>query len=154
MKVTVLVVGRVGKRFAPIVSEYEARASRYWKLEVHEVSAAKSDRPDEVRRIESERLLSRIPERSRVFALTRRGEAWSSERLSEALGEVALRGGKDVTFLIGGAFGLADERIAGADHRISLSAMTLPHDLARLVLMEQLYRAGTLMRGEPYHKGR
>ena len=87
------------------------------------------------------------------MALTRTGRAWDSLELADYLGRLAAAGHPGPAFLIGGAYGLAEEALRAARHRLSLSAMTLPHDLARLVLAEQLYRAGTIRRGEPYHKG-
>jgi 23S rRNA (pseudouridine1915-N3)-methyltransferase len=102
---------------------------------------------------EGKRLLARVPAGAEVVALDRRGAAWSSERLARYLDELAIRASPGAAFLIGGAFGLSEEVLARASHRLSLSALTFPHELARLIMAEQLYRAGTILRGEPYHKG-
>lgn len=156
MKVVVAAVGRPGALVLPAIREYEARAGRYWKLETIEVKAerASQNRPvTDVRLQEAERLRATVPTGADVVALTRGGESWSSDRLARYLGELALRGGAGAAFLIGGAFGLDRGLVRAATHRICLSAMTMPHDMARLVLAEQLYRAGTIIRGEPYHKG-
>src|SRR5690606_33437428 len=109
---------------------------------------------DVVREDEGWRLLARIPDQTEVITLDRMGTAWSSEDLAEHLGQKAVRGESGVCFVIGGAYGLGATVLRRADRSLSLSAMTLPHELARLVLTEQIYRAGTIIRGEPYHKGR
>ncbi len=155
LKVTVLVVGRAGALLADAIAEYEARAARYWTLEVVEVreeKAHKGTAPERVRAAESARLLERVPEGAELVALTRVGEGWSSTGLARYLEGLALHGRADAAFAIGGAYGLADELVRRARHRLSLSALTFPHELARLLLAEQLYRAGTILRGEPYHK--
>lgn len=138
------------------IAEYEQRAARYWNLETIEVKEERAVRglPEEqIRAKESERLLKRVPNGADVFALTRTGDAFSSDRFARYLSELARHGSADAVFLIGGALGLHDAVLRSADRRIRLSTFTLPHDMARLLLMEQLYRAGTIVRGEPYHKG-
>jgi 23S rRNA (pseudouridine1915-N3)-methyltransferase len=157
LKVWVVTVGRTGPLLAPAVEEYETRASRYWPLETVEVREERAGRglpDDRIRDAEAERLLKRVPPAAELVALTRTGDAWSSERLSRHLQNVALHGHAGVAFLIGGAVGLSAELLKHADRRMRLSTFTMPHDLARLVLLEQLYRAGTIARNEPYHKGR
>ncbi len=156
MKVVVLAVGKVRGTLAEAVGEYEERARHYWKLDVAEVDAGAPGRdpaPERVMEAEGERLLARLPEGVSVFALTREGKAMGSRALARALEEHAVRSAPGVAFVIGGAYGLAPSVMARADRRLSLSAMTLPHEMARLVLAEQIYRAGTILRGEPYHKG-
>jgi 23S rRNA (pseudouridine1915-N3)-methyltransferase len=156
VRIEVIVVGRCRGLLAPAVADYEARAARYWKLAVTDVAeGAKGGRPDpeRVKRAEAERILSRVPEGLELVALTREGKGMSSVTLSRFLTGQAVRGSPGVSFVIGGAFGLGDELLARATRRLSLSPMTLPHDMARLFLAEQLYRAGTIARGEPYHKG-
>ena len=156
MKLVLAAVGKPGGLLAPAIREYETRAGRYWKLETAEVKPerAAQNRPvTDVRQEEGARLRALVPAGADIVALTRSGEAWNSERLAKYLGDLALRGSPGAAFLIGGAFGLDRTLIRDAAHRISLSPMTMPHELARLVLAEQLYRAGTIVRGEPYHKG-
>jgi len=157
VKVTVLAVGRVRGPLPAAVAEYEARARRYWKLEVAEVAAGTGgggDGPAEVRRVEGERLLGRLPDGLRVVALTREGKGMTSKGLARWLQRLAVRGHAGACFVIGGAHGLSEAVLDRSDRRLALSPMTLPHEMARLVLVEQLYRAGTIVRGEPYHKGR
>jgi 23S rRNA (pseudouridine1915-N3)-methyltransferase len=157
VKLRVLVVGRPGRVLAGAIAEYEARAARYWPLEVVAVKEERGGaRPDAARiaAAESRRLLERAPPGFLRIALTREGSAWNSLRLAEFLQEQAVRGAAGAVFLIGGAVGLSVEAVAACEHRLALSAFTLPHELARLVLAEQLYRAGTIARGEPYHKGK
>jgi 23S rRNA (pseudouridine1915-N3)-methyltransferase len=101
---------------------------------------------------EREGTATRIPEDSRVVALTEQGEAWSSSQLAELVGRWEMEG-RDVTFVIGDADGLPDDVLARAERRWSLGPLTLPHELARVVLYEQLYRAHTIRRGEQYHRG-
>lgn len=156
MKIVVAAVGRPGKLLLPGIREYEERAGRYWKLETAEVKAerASQNRPvSAVRQQEADRLRAVVPPGAEIVALTRSGEGWSSDRMAKYLGDIALRGGTGAAFLIGGAFGLDRALVREAAHRISLSTMTMPHEMARLILAEQLYRAGTIVRGEPYHKG-
>ena len=152
----VVAVGKVKGPLAPVVAEYERRAARYWKLAVEEVDAGarRASRDSEaVMTAEAGRLLARIPDELEMIALTRGGEEMGSEELSGYLQELGVRSSSGVAFLIGGAHGLAQDILTKARRRLSLSAMTLPHEVARLVLAEQLYRAGTIARGEPYHKG-
>ena len=155
MKIVVVVVGRARGPLAAAIPDYEGRASRYWKIEVVEVDegvkGGGSD-PERVRAAEGERILARIPDGLEIFALTRDGKGMSSRTLSRLLQERGLHALPGAAFVIGGAFGLGTEVLAKARTRLSLSPMTLPHDMARLVLAEQLYRAGTIARGEPYHK--
>ncbi|MEX2282377.1 MAG: 23S rRNA (pseudouridine(1915)-N(3))-methyltransferase RlmH [Gemmatimonadota bacterium] len=155
MKVVVLAIGRPALLFRDAILEYERRAAHYWTLDVIEVKEEKAGRnlpPERVRAVEADRLLERVPPGLEVFALTRTGEAWSSERLAQHLQQRALASHPGTAFLIGGAFGLGETALAQATRRLSLSAFTLPHELARLFLAEQLYRAGSIARGEPYHK--
>lgn len=133
----------------------EKRVRRYFRFETLEVRPARlpDARADEAREREARALLDRVPEGLQLVALAREGEPWSTRDLARRLADIATYGGAGVTFVVGGAHGLAEELLSRADARLSLSAMTLPHELARLVLTEQLYRAGTILRGEPYHKG-
>jgi 23S rRNA (pseudouridine1915-N3)-methyltransferase len=157
MKVLLLTVGRARGPIAEAVADYEARGRRYWAFEhaeVKEEPARKASDAERVRDEEGKRLLAKVAPGMEIVALHRGGTQWGSDRLSTYLQELGVRASPGAAFLIGGAFGLSDEVLRRATHRLSLSAMTMPHDLARLVLAEQIYRAGTIARGEPYHKGR
>ncbi len=158
MRVRVLCVGDVRGVLGPAVEEYESRAGRYWRMEVTEVEAGlkkggRGER-DAVLRAEEERLSARIGQgRRELVALTREGRRLDSRGLARFLEDRALRSAPEVCFVIGGAFGLGRALLEKASLRLSLSTFTLPHELARLILAEQLYRAGTILRNEPYHKG-
>jgi len=156
MKLIVAVVGKARGALAAPIAEYEKRAGRYHSLEVVEVKERPARQAGDRRAVmeeEGKRLLARIPAGFEVVALHREGEGWGSSRLADYLSERALHASPGVAFVVGGAFGLSEEVLALARHRLSLSGFTLPHEMARLVLAEQLYRAGTIQRGEPYHKG-
>jgi 23S rRNA (pseudouridine1915-N3)-methyltransferase len=154
MRVVVAVVGRPRDAdLAAVIRKYETRASRYWPLEVREVreEPARGMLADAVREREGNRLVASVPEGARLVACDETGDALTSLQFAGWLREVRERA-RDVAFVIGGAFGLPASIRERADRRLALAAWTLPHELARLVLAEQLYRAGTIVRGEPYHK--
>jgi 23S rRNA (pseudouridine1915-N3)-methyltransferase len=157
MKLRIVVVGRPRPLLAEAIAEYEQRAARYWTVEFVEIKAEKATRgksEQDVQEAEGKRLLEKVLPESQIVPLTRQGgDAWSSARLARLLEERSLHGGPDITFLIGGAFGLSEEVLRRGERRMRLSAFTLTHDIARLVMAEQLYRAGTIVRNEPYHKG-
>jgi len=134
------------------IADYESRAARYWPLEVHEVRAepAKSRSPDEVRRLEGARLIERAT--GSLVALDERGRSLSTDTFAAWMVERRQRA-EDTTFAVGGAFGLDAAVRDRALLVLSVSPWTLQHEMARLLLAEQLYRAGTIQRGEPYHKG-
>jgi 23S rRNA (pseudouridine1915-N3)-methyltransferase len=143
----------VGHPKAPLaagIDAYERRAARYWPLDVREVKEGRADAADAVRRLEGGRLLA-AADGARVVACTEDGEALDSRAFAAWCTQLH-EGGRDVAFVIGGAHGLDDAVRAAAERRLRLAPFTMPHDLARLVLVEQLYRAGTLRRGAPYHK--
>lgn len=151
MKFRVVVVGRPRDRaLAELIAEYEGRAGRYWPLDVVEVKEEHGrDAVVAVRR-EGERLLERATG-SLIIACDERGDAMTSIDFAAWLQRLR-EGGRDVTFVMGGAYGLDDAVRQAASRRVTLAPFTLPHELARLVLAEQLYRAGTIVRREPYHK--
>ena len=154
MRFVVVVVGKPRDvNLAGAIREYETRARRYWPLEVHEVreEPARSGSADLVRDREGERLLAVVPSSAQVIACDVSGRSMTSEEFSEWL--VGLRErARDVAILVGGAFGLSSVVKQRATMSVSLAPWTLPHEMARLVLAEQLYRAGTIVRREPYHK--
>lgn len=159
MKVLVLAVGASRTEgLARSIADYEFRIRHYFDYEAIELrpERAKGGSGARARAVqeESRRLLAAVPDGYETVAVDERGEAWASEDLARYLGELAVLGRTGAAFLIGGAYGHSDGLRTSADRSFSLSALTLPHELARLVLVEQLYRAGTILRGEPYHKGR
>ncbi len=131
--------------------EYLRRLGRYTTVEIEEVKGKKGESRKAVAR-EGERLLARTKGTGLLVVLTEKGISFDSEGFSDWMKEAAATGLREITFVVGGAAGLDDSLIGRADVRLSLSPMTLPHQLARLVLVEQIYRAFTIMRGEPYHK--
>jgi 23S rRNA (pseudouridine1915-N3)-methyltransferase len=152
-----LVVAAVGKprdrHLAAAIAEYETRAARYWPLVAAEVREAsgKGISPADTRRREGERLLERVPDGALLLCCDERGDRLTSAEFATLLVQ-ARDSARDVAFLIGGAFGLDEAVRRTAGRPLQLAPWTLPHELARLVLAEQLYRAGTIARGEPYHK--
>ena len=138
---------------AAAIREYETRASRYWPLEVHEVREEpnRSGSADLVREREGDRLLDAIPSGARLVTCDVTGRAMTSEQFARWM-QGEREAARDVGIMIGGAFGLGGNVRVKKPTSLSLAPWTLPHELARLVLAEQLYRAGTIMRGEPYHK--
>ena len=138
---------------AAAIREYETRASRYWPLEVHEVreEPSRSGSADLVREREGERLLGAVPAGARVVACELTGQPMTSEQFARWMQDQRERA-RDVAIMIGGAFGLGQNVRDRTSSTLGLASWTLPHELARLVLAEQLYRAGTIVRGEPYHK--
>jgi 23S rRNA (pseudouridine1915-N3)-methyltransferase len=154
VRLVVAVVGKPRDRhLAAAIDDYETRAARYWPLEVVEVREAsgRGVAPDDARRREAERLLERLPAPALVLACDERGDRLTSPQFATLLASARDRA-QDVALVIGGAFGLTDEVRSRAARSLQLAPWTLPHEMARLVLAEQLYRAGTIVRGEPYHK--
>jgi 23S rRNA (pseudouridine1915-N3)-methyltransferase len=152
-----VVVAAVGKprdaALAAAIRQYEERAAHYWPLDVVEVKEepARGLAPAQVMQREAERIAARISKGAQVVLCDPGGETFGSERFAEWLQQVRERA-QDVAFVIGGAYGIGGVLRDGAPKRLALAPWTLPHELARLVLTEQLYRAGTILRGEPYHK--
>jgi 23S rRNA (pseudouridine1915-N3)-methyltransferase len=154
MQFVVAVVGKPrDANLAGAIREYETRASRYWPLDIHEVreEPAKSGSADLVRQREGERLLAAVPAAAQIVACELTGRTMTSEQFARWLQDLRERA-RDVAILIGGAYGLGDVVRSRATATLALAPWTLPHELARLVLAEQVYRAGTIARGEPYHK--
>jgi 23S rRNA (pseudouridine1915-N3)-methyltransferase len=153
MKVRVVAVGRDRSGlYAPAVDEYAGRLARYVKFELVEVPEARRQAgTPRAKEEEAEALLARIGPRDRVVALDERGDEETSVAFARRV-ERWLQRGQDVALVVGGSDGLARAVLDRADEKLALSRLTLAHRLARLVLVEQLYRAMTILRGEPYHK--
>lgn len=155
MKIRLIAVGQrppewVSRGF----TEYARRLPREMPLELIEVAAAvrKNASGQRAGELEAQRLLAQVRPGDLLVALDERGKTWSTLELAQKLDDWRMQG-RDVAFLIGGADGLDPACRQRADHVLSLSAMTLPHALVRVVLAEQLYRAWTILTGHPYHRG-
>jgi 23S rRNA (pseudouridine1915-N3)-methyltransferase len=153
VRLRILAVGRDRSGlYAPAIEEYAGRLKRYARFELVEVPEARTlAGTPRAREEEGEALLAKISPREQVVALDERGDELTSAGLAEHVRRWQARG-QDVTLVIGGADGLAPGVLARAGEKLALSRFTLAHRLARLVLVEQLYRAFTILRGEPYHK--
>jgi 23S rRNA (pseudouridine1915-N3)-methyltransferase len=153
VRVRLLAVGKDRSGlYAPAVAEYAARLSRQLRFELVELpEARKHAGTPRAREEEGEAILARLDPRDHVVALDERGREYTSVELARRL-EAWLGAGKDLALVMGGADGLAPAVLERAAEKLALSRFTLAHRLARLVLVEQLYRAMTIVRGEPYHK--
>lgn len=159
MKITLVTVGKIKERFyTDAIEEYSKRLSRYCKLEMIQVADEKTpDRASEneerkIKDKEGERILSSIKEGTYVAALAIEGEMLDSVKLSEKIDSLGVRGTSHIVFVIGGSLGLSDTVLKRADYKLSFSKMTFPHQLMRVILLEQIYRSYRIMYGEPYHK--
>jgi len=154
VRLKVIAVGRLKERFwREAADEYLKRLGPYATLRVVEVDDRDSGR-DRSRALAEEGadVVRAIPDGAHVIALEIDGRQLSSEQFAARLGQLALDGRSNIAFIVGGSVGLSAEVSKRADERLSLGAMTLPHNLARVVLLEQVYRAFRINRGEPYHK--
>jgi 23S rRNA (pseudouridine1915-N3)-methyltransferase len=154
MKLCLLCVGRLSQRFlCEGAADYAARVQRYRPLRVVELKEEKGGKnhPAYVREREGRRILEKIPTGSFVVVLDEGGSSFSSEQLAGLLEQHMLQGTSEWTLIIGGAWGLSEEVRRRADLVLSLSKLTLTHQMARVLLLEQLYRGFTIMRNEPYH---
>jgi 23S rRNA (pseudouridine1915-N3)-methyltransferase len=154
MELVILAVGRLRSTYREVCGDYLRRLSRFTK--VREVEVREASRAPTVEaqwQEEAGRLLARVPAGATVVALARQGTAWTSEELARRV-EGWRIASRPLAFVLGGSHGLAPGLLATAAGRWSLGPLTLPHELARVIVAEQLYRAFTIIRGEPYHKGR
>jgi 23S rRNA (pseudouridine1915-N3)-methyltransferase len=140
------------------IEEYLKRLTSYAKVEIIEVADEKAPEElselemEQVKQKEGERILAKTSQDSHVIALAINGKMQSSEELAETLDKLATYGKSKIAFVIGGSLGLSDEVLKRANEHLSFSKMTFPHQLMRLILVEQIYRAFRINRGEPYHK--
>lgn len=159
MKITILCVGKIKEKFyRDAIAEYEKRLSRYCKLEIIEVADEKT--PDnaselverQIKEKEAERMEKYLKEGSFVCALAIDGKQLDSVELSDKIERLGTSGTSHIIFMIGGSLGMSDELLKRADMKLSFSKMTFPHQLMRVILLEQVYRAYRIMNHEPYHK--
>lgn len=158
MNVDVIAVGKIKEKYIQEgIKEYKKRLSGYCKLNIIEVADEKvpddsSDAQRErIKQLEGERIRARIKKGSYVIATDINGEELSSEQLARKLKDIMISGKSDLSIIIGGSLGLWDQLIESADMRLSFSKLTFPHQLFRLILLEQLYRCFKIICGEPYH---
>lgn len=159
MNIKIISVGKLKEKYLKMgIEEYVKRLGAYCKIELIEVPDEKA--PEklsvaemiQVKEKEGERILSKIPENAYVFALAIEGKQRTSEEFSKEIDQLGISGKSQLVFVIGGSLGLSDAVMKRSNTQISFGKMTLPHQLMRLVLVEQVYRGYRIMKGEPYHK--
>lgn len=159
MKITVITVGKIKEKYLKdAIAEYSKRLSKYCKLEIVEVADEKT--PDnasetvenQIRAKEGERILKYVKDDAYVITLEIKGRQVTSEELADKIDTLGIQGTSHITFIIGGSIGLGEEVLARSDYALSFSKMTFPHQLMRVILLEQLYRACRIEMNEPYHK--
>ena len=159
MNITIIGVGKIKEKYLKLgIDEFSKRLTKYCKLDVIEIDDEKcTENLSEkdmliVKDKEGKKILSKIKNNSYVIALAIDGKNLSSEELADTMSKLAVRGNSHITFVIGGSLGLSDEVLKRADYKLSFSKMTFPHQLMRLILLEQVYRAFRINNNEPYHK--
>lgn len=159
MGMTVISVGKIKEKYLTMaIDEYSKRLSKYCKLSFIQVQDEKT--PDNVsetvnnkiKEIEGERILKNIKDSAYVIALAIEGKQLSSEQLASTLDNLAVTGKSDIVFVIGGSLGLSSQVLSRADYLLSFSKMTFPHQLMKVILLEQIYRSYRIIKNEPYHK--
>ena len=154
MKITLLTVGKIKEKFLrDAIAEYSKRLSKYCKLEIIEVSDEKSEVVEKsIRDKEGERLMRYIRDDDYVITLEIGGKMLDSVAFSRQLENLGIRGQSHICFVIGGSIGLGDALVKRSDYALSFSKMTFPHQLMRVILLEQIYRSYRIMTNQPYHK--
>ena len=159
MKITLITVGKIKEKYLKdAIAEYSKRLSKYCKLDIIEVSDEKT--PDQasetveegIRSKEGEKILRYIKDDMYVITLEIAGKMLTSEELAERIEKLEIQGKSSIAFVIGGSIGLGKEVLKRSDYALSFSKMTFPHQLMRVILLEQVYRSYRIMNGEPYHK--
>lgn len=159
MNITVIAVGKIKEiYYTDAVKEYAKRLGRYCRLHILEVAdeqtpdGAGQALEDQIRQKEGQRILKNLKEDSYVIALAIQGKKLSSEVFADKMEQLAISGRSHITFIIGGSLGLSPEVLKRADYLLSFSDMTFPHQLMRVILLEQVYRCYRIIHHEPYHK--
>lgn len=159
MKITLITVGKIKEKYLKeAIAEYSKRLNRYCKLEIIEVADEKT--PDQasemleeqIRNKEADRILKYIKDDMYVITLEIEGKMLSSEELADKIASLGIQGKSSVAFVIGGSIGLGIDVLKRSDYALSFSKMTFPHQLMRVILLEQIYRSYRIINGEPYHK--
>ena len=159
MKITLITVGKIKEKYLrDAIAEYTKRLSKYCKLDMIEVDDEKTPNQTSealdgaIRDREGERILKHIRHDAYVIALAIKGSRISSEQMADKIDKLGVQGTSHITFLIGGSIGLSKEVLKRADYALSFSDMTFPHQLMKVILLEQIYRSYRIIQGEPYHK--
>ncbi|NLY46338.1 MAG: 23S rRNA (pseudouridine(1915)-N(3))-methyltransferase RlmH [Tissierella sp.] len=159
MNINIIAVGKIKEKYIQEgIKEFSKRLSRYCNLRIIEVDDEKAPENlsnkemEVVKEKEGQKILSKIPQNSFIISLEIQGREISSEDLSKKMEDIMVSGINDITFIIGGSLGLSDEVRSKSDFKLSFSKMTFPHQLMRLILLEQVYRGWRIMKNEPYHK--
>ena len=159
MKITVITVGKIKEKYLKdAIAEYSKRLSKYCKLEIIEVADEKTPEQasqavgDAIRGKEAERILKYVKEDAYVITLEIQGQMLTSEELADKINHLGIQGKSHITFIIGGSIGLGQAVLRRSDYALSFSKMTFPHQLMRVILLEQVYRSYRIISGEPYHK--
>lgn len=159
MRITVVCVGKIKEKYFTMgIDEYSKRLSRYCKLEIIQVPDEKTpDNASEaeelmIKKKEGERILKNIKDNAYVIALAIEGKMLTSEELADKIDKLGVGGDSHIVFVIGGSLGLDEEVLKRSDYKLSFSKMTFPHQMMRMVLLEQVYRGYRIINGEPYHK--
>ena len=159
MKITLITVGMIKEKYLKdAIAEYSKRLSRYCKLEIVEVADEKTPNnasdtvEDAIRDKEGERILKYIKEDAYVITLEIAGKMLTSEEMAEKIEKLGVQGTSHIIFIIGGSIGLGREILKRSDYALSFSKMTFPHQLMRVILLEQIYRSYRIINHEPYHK--
>ena len=159
MKITLITVGKIKEKYLKdAIAEYSKRLSRYCKLEIVEVADEKTPDnasatvEDAIRDKEGERILKYIKEDAYVITLEIAGKMLTSEEMAEKIEKRGVQGPSQIIFIIGGSIGLGREILKRSDYALSFSKMTFPHQLMRVILLEQIYRSYRIINHEPYHK--
>ena len=159
MKITIITVGKIKEKYLKdAISEYTKRLSKYCKLEIVEVSDEKTPDnasevvEDQIRSKEAERILKYVKDDAFVITLEINGKQLTSEELADKVEKLGVQGTSHIIFIIGGSIGLGKEVLSKSNFALSFSKMTFPHQLMRVILLEQIYRSYRIINGEPYHK--
>ena len=154
MKITLITVGKIKEKYLKdAIAEYSKRLSRYCKLEIIEVAPNASETvEDGIRDKEGERILKYVKDDAYGVTLEIKGKLLTSEELAEKIDKLGIQGTSHIIFIIGGSIGLGKEVLKRSDYALSFSKMTFPHQLMRVILLEQIYRSYRIISHEPYHK--
>ena len=159
MKITIITVGKIKEKYLrDAIAEYSKRLSKYCKMEIIEVADEKTPENasesmnETIKSREAERIFKYLKDDAYVMTLEIQGKQMTSEELAEKIEKLGIRGTSHLIFVIGGSLGLGKKVLERSDYALSFSKMTFPHQLMRVILLEQIYRSYRIIKKEPYHK--